>query len=213
MRSVIRKLAIAAALFLAAAGAPRPARATGYLDHWHPYQTYWAIAWQAAVPVLDLNQGFVGAPSWVGGAIAVRVGVLPRVAVGVAGDWNWFTDTVPFGVVERPDYTITGPSYRRLATYSVLGTLHWYMTQTAVQPYVGVGVGAVWFDTRVQSVDVKDSSAGVALAVAPEAGILFTIVPRFGFYASGTYHWTQATLYGVKNAQWVGAQLGAAYYF
>jgi opacity protein-like surface antigen len=115
--------------------------------------------------------------------------------------------------VERPDYTITGPSYRRLATYSLVGTLHWYLTSGAVQPFVGVGVGAVWFDTRVQSVDVKDSVAGVALAVVPEAGFLFTLVPRFGVYVSGTYHWTQAALYGVKNAQWAGGQVGAAYYF
>jgi len=210
---VTRKLALAAALCLAVAAAPRPARATGYLDHWHPYQTYWAVAWQAAVPVLELDQGFVGAPSWVGGALAIRVGVLPRIAAGVSFDWSWFTDTAPFGLVERPDYTITGPSYRRLATYTLLGTLHWYLSSGTVQPFVGIGVGPVWWDTRVQSVDVKDYAAGVALAVVPEAGLLFNVVPRFGFYVSGTYHWTQAALYGVKNAQWAGGQVGAAYYF
>jgi hypothetical protein len=208
-----RKLALALALALAAGASPRPARATGYLDHWHPYQTYWAVAWQASYPVLSLNETFVSAPSYQGGAIAFRIGILPRLAVGIAGDWSWFDDTVSFGVVERPDYTVTGPSYRRVSMSTVTGTLHWYPFQAGVQPYLGVGVGVVWFDTRVQSVDVKEFTNGSALAVVPELGVLFTVVPRFGFFVSGTYHWTQAALYGVKDAQWVSAQLGAAYYF
>jgi hypothetical protein len=213
MRAVTRKLALAAALCLSASGAPRAARADGYLDPWHPYQTYWSIAWQAGFPVLELNEALVGAPSWIGGAVAVRVGVLQRLAVGVAGNWNWFTDTSPFGTVQRPDYTVTGPSYRRVSFGTVMGTVHWYATKGSVQPYVGVGVGAVWFDALVQSVDVKDYSAGAAFAVAPEAGLLFTVVPRFGFFLSGSYTWSQAEVFGVKNAQWIGAQVGAAYYF
>jgi len=205
---LLRSLA-AAALLLACSSA----RADAYLDDWHPHQTYWSVGWEAGFPMGTLQKDWVNTPGWLGGAFDVRVGVVGRLSVGVAGSWNWFSQTFPQVTVVQPQVTVTGPVYRRLSAFTLRATTHYYLTQTAVQPYVGVGVGLVWADSFRQSSNLKDGSTMTALAVGPEVGILFNVVPRVALYVMGRYEFTLADFATVKHAQWIAAQAGLAWYF
>jgi hypothetical protein len=207
------RLAAVLAVALALLG-PRPAAAKGYLDDWHPYQTYWAVGWSAAVPVTALRAGFISDTGWLGGGADIRIGVAGRLAVGVSGTWTWLDQTFPSLTLEQPpSLTFTGPVYRRLSATTALATAHYYLGSGNVQPFVGVGVGGVWFSTLVQVVNRPQSSYTSGLAVAGELGLLFTVAQQLGIYLSGRYQLNLATIDGLANPQWVSGQAGVAYYF
>jgi hypothetical protein len=201
-------LALAATLLVA-----RPAHAEAFLDDWHPYQTYWAVGWSAAVPVTSLRSNFISNTGVLGGGFDIRIGVVGRLAVGVNGTWNWFDQTISSLTVQQGQLTFTGPVYRRLGAFTALATVHYYFTQSAVQPFVGVGLGGVWFSTLQQTVDRPQNTSTSGLAVAPEVGFLFSVAQRLGLYLSGRYQFNLTTIPGVKNPQWACGQAGLAYYF
>ena len=134
------RVAAVLAVALALLGA-RPAAAKGYLDDWHPYQTYWAVGWSAAVPVTALRAGFIS------DRLARGRRRHPhrrgrRLALGVSGTWTWLDQTFPSLSLEQPpSLTFTGPVYRRLSATTVLATAHYYLTKGDVQPFVGGGSG------------------------------------------------------------------------
>jgi hypothetical protein len=201
-------VAIAAAMALA-----RPARANGYLDDWHPYQTYWAVNYDAAFPLGSLQDSWQTNPGWLGGGFDIRVGVLQRLAVGFDGTWNFFDQTFQSLTIQQPGYTFTGPVYRRLSSFTALGTVHWYVTQTTVQPFVGVGVGGAWLSANQSIVNQTTGYSTSGVAVVPEVGFLFSLGPRFGMLLSGRYQIVFTTFGQVRNPSWASAQAGFAYYY
>ena len=209
MRATFLRM-LAAALLLLAGGT---ARADAYLDDWHPNQTYWSVGWEAGFPMGSLRSDWISNPAWLGGAFDIRVGVVGRLSVGVAGSWSWFSQTYPQLTVEKPPLTLTGPVYRRVSAFTLRATTHYYLTQTAIQPYVGVGVGVVWMSTFRQSATLKDEGSTSALAVSPEVGILFNLVPRVALYVVGRYEFTLADFATVTRSQWIAAQAGLAWFF
>jgi hypothetical protein len=193
--------------------AARPARAAAYLDDWHPYQTYWAVGWSAAVPMTSLRSSYISDTGWLGGGFDIRIGVVGRLAVGFSGTWNWFDQTFSSLAIHQPDLDFTGPVYRSLGAFTGLATFHYYFTQTTVQPYVGVGVGGVWLTPLQQTVNRPQTSSTSGLAVAPEVGFLFNVAQRLGLYVSGRYQLNLTTIPGVTNPSWACGQAGLAYYF
>jgi opacity protein-like surface antigen len=201
-------------LALAALGVPAaPARADGFLDAWHPNQTYWAIGWEVAIPTNSLRADWVNMTSFAGGQLEVRVGVMERLSVGIATSFNWFEQNFSQVTTVYPEYTVTGPVYRRLGAFTARGTVHYYLTSTRLQPFVGVGVGGIWTQTRIQTADRVQNAYSSYLAVDPEAGFLLSTSQSFAFYLLGRYQWTTASFYQVKDAQWVGVQIGMAWIF
>jgi len=191
----------------------RPASAAVYLDDWHPYQTYWAVEWSAAVPVTGLRANFVSDTGWLNGGFAVRVGTVQRLAVGVAGYWNSFDQTYPLLTIENGNFTFTGPVYRRLSAFTALATFHYYLTQTTLQPFIGIGAGGVWTSSLQQFANRPDTTYANGFVVMGEAGLLLTVVQQLGLYVSGRYQLNLATFGGSTNPQWASGQLGVAYYF
>jgi hypothetical protein len=212
MIRTLSRAAAVVALTVALLGA-RPAVARGYLDDWHPYQTYWAVGWSAAVPVTSFRAGYISDTGWLGGGTDLRIGVAGRLAVGVSGTWNWFDQTFPGLTLEQPDLVFTGPVYRRLSAFTALATAHYYLTSGNVQPFVGVGVGGIWISTLQQVVNRPQDGNTSGFAVASEIGILFTVADRLGLYLSGRYQFNLTTIQGVTNPQWASGQAGLAYYF
>ncbi len=207
-----RRLVALAAAAIALATAS-PARATGYLDDWHPYQTYWAVGWDCAVPVLGMRSDFISNPAWLGGTFDVQIGVTGRLAVGVNGTWNWFDQTFPNLTVQGSSFTFTGPVYRRVSNFTALATARYYLTSGAVQPWVGVGAGGTWVSTLQQVVNIPVGSSNSGFAFAGELGVLFTVAERLGLYLAGRYQYNLTTLPGVANPQWASGIIGVAYYY
>jgi opacity protein-like surface antigen len=208
LRRMIRASALLA--LLCALVVARPARAAGYLDDWHPYQTYWGVGWSVPVPITAMRASYIDNPGWLGGTFDLRIGVVGRLALGVSANWNWFDQVFPFTTVQSGDFTFTGPLYRRLSAFTCLGTAHYYLTRGAVQPYLGVGAGGIWTSTLQQVVNLQQGGSNSGFAFAGEAGILFTVAERLGLYLSGRYQYNLTTLDGVRNPQWVAGQTGIA---
>jgi len=188
------------------------ARADGYLDEFHPYQTYWAAGWALGVPTAALRSQWVDAPGVQGADVAARVGVLGRLAVGIAGSWDWFDRSYPPATIETPDFTFTGPVYRRISATTAKLTVHYYLTKSSIQPFLGVGVGIAWLSFKRQASLLDQTEGATCLTVAPEAGLLFTVAPRIGLSLAGRYTWTQGEVFGVKNPSWVNVIFGLAYF-
>jgi hypothetical protein len=180
------------------------ARADGFLDAWHPHQSYWSVGWEVGIPVNGLRAGWVNRTSPAGGQLEVRVGLMERLSVGIAGNYNWFDQNFS---------TATGSVYRRFSAFALRGTAHYYLTSTALQPFVGVGVGCIWTATRRQTADLTQDASSSYLAVDPEVGFLLSTSDSFAFYVLGRYQWTAATFYEVKDAQWIGVQIGMGWFF
>ena len=212
MTGPIRRAAGLVVLSIVTLGAS-PARASGYLDDWHPYQTYWAVGWSVPVPVTGMRTNLIDHPGWLSGGFDIRVGVAGRLALGVNGTWNWFDQTFPTKTIERGDFTFTGPVYRRLSSFTLLATAHYYFTRGAVQPYAGLGIGGIWATSLQQIVNLPDASSTSGLSFTGEAGVLFSVAERLGLYLSGRYQLNLTTVQGVSNPQWVSGQAGLAYYF
>lgn len=201
-------LALAAVLLVA-----RPARAEAYLDDWHPYQTCWAVGWNVAIPATSLRSSFISNPGWLGGSFDFRVGVAGRLAVGASATSSFFDQVFPSMTIDQADFTFTGPVYRRLSAFTALATVHYYLTQTAVQPYLGVGLGGVWVGSKQQIVNRTTTFYTSGLAVVPEFGFLLNVAPRLGLFLSARYQLNLTTFAGVTNPQWVSGLAGLAYYY
>jgi len=212
LRRALAPIAVAAAL-LGAALAPSPARAGAYLDEWHPHQTFWSVGYEAGFPVGSLKKNWVSNPGWIGGGFDLRFGVVGRLSVGAAGTWNWFSQTYQNYSVQGPNSLITGTIYRRLGAFTLRANVHYYLTATAIQPYVGLGIGGVWTSSRLQVVNVPQFTDVAAWTAGPEFGVLFNVAPRFALYLLGRYEFTLASWSSVEHAQWIGAQAGFAFYY
>ncbi len=179
------------------------ARADGYLDEWHPHTSFWSLGWEVGIPVQSLRASWVDQPSPAGGQLEVRVGVVPHVSVGLATNYNWFDQG-------SADDTA---GYRRFSAFALRGTVHWYVTSSALQPFVGIGVGPAWTVTSYQGPLAGKTWGACYLAVDPEVGLLLSTSDAFAFYLLGRYQWTGASFGEVRNAQWVGVQLGMGWFF
>jgi len=180
------------------------ARADGFLDAWHPHQSFWSVGWEVGIPVNGLRTDWVNRASPAGGQLEVRVGLMEHLSVGIAGNFNWFDQNFS---------TVTGSVYRRLSAFALRGTAHYYLTSSALQPFVGMGVGCVWTATRRQAAAIQQNTYSSYLAVDPEVGFLLSTSDSFAFYVLGRYQWTAASFYDVKDAQWVGVQIGMGWFF
>ena len=51
-----------------------PARGASYLDDWHPYQTYWAVGWNVAVPLGSFRTDWQTTPAgWAAASTSASV--------------------------------------------------------------------------------------------------------------------------------------------
>ena len=133
--------------------------------------------------------------------------------MGVALNYNWFDQNFSQVTTELPEFTVTGPVYRRLGAFTASGTVHYYLTSSQLQPFIGLGVGVVWTQTQIQAADQVRNSYSSYLAVNPEAGLLLNTSDSFAIYLLARYQATAASFYQVKNAQWIGLQIGMGWIF
>jgi hypothetical protein len=209
--NTLRRILLLASLLSGAVAGP-VARADGYLDDFHPYQTYWAAGWAVGIPTSTLRSQWVDSTGVQGADVAARVGVLGRLAVGIAGSWDWFDKSYSSTTVQTPDFTFTGPLYRRMSATTAKFTVHYYLTKGSFQPFVGAGIGLAWLSFKRQASQLDQTESATCLTVSPEFGLLYTIVPRIGLSVTGRYTWTQAEVYGVRNPSWVNVIFGIAYF-
>ena len=206
----MRRLAARAAAILLAL-APGLARADSYLESPYRLTTLVSLTWEVGVPLQDLRS-YVDEPSYRGGQLEVRFGLARHLSVGLATSWNWFAQNFAQKSLSYPNATVTAAVYDRVQLITLRGTLHWYLLDGPVQPYLGLGAGGAWHSTFQAVADLSDSSHGFDFTADPNLGILFTIGPGLAVHLAARYQFTLAKFRGVERAQWLGASLGLAVY-
>jgi hypothetical protein len=193
-------LALLAALLPAAA-----TRADGYL--YSPYATQRTMItadWEYAIPVFSLRSQLIQANSPAGIGLGVRTGIAERLSVGFDFTWNNFQDTYSSG--EHATFiALTG-----------MATLHYYLGRSEVQPYVGLGAGAMYRRSSWESGPVQ---AGFGFCASPQFGVLFTVTRGIALNVLARYVFTTGSFdvdgdgaWRVKYPQWIGLQAGVALY-
>jgi outer membrane protein W len=119
-----------------------------------------------------------------GGGITVQYYVKPRFAVGLTT--RYFTDSRSFG---------TGSYSTEYQTKALLvsGQIDYFLTQTRLQPYIGVEAGL--YKTR-ETYSVNGSPRKVSspfardtyFGYAPKAGLQYALTPTFGLKVDAGYH-------------------------
>jgi hypothetical protein len=197
--------------FLFASGAAFAQEGT-YQEGFHPKMGLAMLSWEVAAPVGSLHD-WEGNVTPSGGEFEVRSCVAKQLSVGAATTWNWFNQNINSLTETQGNVTFTGPIYRRMNSFSLRATGHYYFTENAFQPYAGVGIGGVWTSTYQQSINVARSTNGFWFGLDPEIGALYRVSPGLALDLMVRYQWTTAKFSTVNDAAWFGFQIGLASMF
>jgi hypothetical protein len=182
-----------------------PVRADGYLPNPYEHRTFLTTAgWELSVPVLDLRSNFINATSTTGVGLGMRFGLATQLSAGADLAWNRFQQSSALGDTLRMD------------AISLRGTVHYYFTGSAFQPYAGIGVGGLY---REAVLNTGPTQTGFGLCGGPELGLLLTVDRGLALNVQARYVFTTASFdvngnpnWHVKFPSWVGVQVGLAAY-
>lgn len=201
MDTRVRGILLVAALALLPGS---PARADGYLESASYHSTLFTVGWDAAAPIGKLRTGFIDRRSYTGLGLGLRFGQRPQLSVGGDFTWNRFSQASPDGGGDRT-----------LDAFTARLTLHRYFTTSAVQPYIGGGIGGVW---REAGVGGASYASGIGACIAPEIGLLLTFGRGIALDIAARYELTTANVeftnppVSAKFPQWIGVHVGFGVY-
>lgn len=192
-------LTAALALFATAAGAE------GYSASRYTHRPMLLqVGWEYALPLGQLRSSFLdtGTPAGIEGEL--RATLTTQLSAGVALSWKRFQQTHASG----------DPA--RLAAFAARGTLHYYLTRTSFQPYLGIGIGGLY---REAVLGGRPTQTGFGFCADPQVGMLITLDQGFALNLVVRYELTTASLDvsgqpypPVRYPQWLGFQVGLAFY-
>lgn len=191
-----------------AAGA---ARADGFQQTRYRRDTLLAVGWEVAVPSRQLRD-YVRDPGYRGLQLEVRQGIGRSISLGLATSWSWLAQTDPSHAIPFEDATVTGPVYQRARFATLRATAHWYPARGEVQPYLGIGAGALSWETYRMLGASAEKRSGWAPALDPQLGLLWTLSRGAAVHLQARYQYSTARFLGVRDASWLGFELGLAAY-
>jgi outer membrane protein W len=143
--------------------------------------------------------------------------VSKKMTVGVMFGWNTYYQKVARAAyAPSEEFAVTSESYRYVNATPMKAFVNYFlMRKTALQTYVGMGVGGVYMTQHAafDTIDFRDSQWG--FLVAPEAGLFYRFADHFAVHAAVSYQvstnafkFGQLDLHGTKN---VVATVGITY--
>jgi hypothetical protein len=171
--------------------APTRAESTGFGPE---FPMLFVADWEGAKPFGDLNDKVTDELSLVGVAGEARLMVWKRFSLGAAVAWNRFTK---------------GDDDVRVDAVSPRLTAHVHLSLSRVQPYVGVGAGAVYTNSRSRAVAPTETWG---FCVDPQLGVLVTLVPELALDLHVRYEFTTVSLGTAHDLQWLSVGAGFAFY-
>ena len=197
MKTMIRVAVIGALL---AAGT---ARAQSF-ETYRPRQSLFLINYEMSSALGKFND-FIGETSWRGMSFESRSMVKERISAGIGFNFNRFEETKSDVTVSRGSRsTLSGPVYQYADQLAIKGLVHGYLTEGALKPYLGVGIGGVWSYAYQQSADFSQADDGFDFIVSPEVGITWTAAhgaSSVGLNLAFRYNYTTADFLSVTDAQ------------
>ncbi len=206
------KTMIARAVVIGTLLAAGTANAQWY-ETYRPHQSMYLFNYEVSNAVGSFSDKFIDATSWRGFGFEGRSMVRDNVSVGLGFDFNRYSKTE--SMLTQPlsgGGTISGPVYRYADQFAMKALFHGYLGgQSALRPYLGLGIGGVWSYAFAQTADIGASDSGFDFILSPEVGLTLTAAKgasSAGLNVALRYNYTTADFAKVKDAQSLQVILG-----
>lgn len=172
----------------------------------------WNFTWDIGFPVGSTSD-FISQPSLRGFAIEGRGYVTDRILIGGRGAWNVFYENFGWVTEQSDNITINGFKRRYMNAIPLMVTGHYEFGRGSVLPYVGIGLGTYYIETRDFLGIYYIREKAWHFGMYPEIGV---VIP-FGGGGTGVninakYNYAAKT--GDTNAQsWISLGIGLSYIF
>ena len=174
----------------------------------------WSFQWAIGFPVGETND-FLDQTSFRGFGIDGRGYVTDRLTVGGRAAWQTFYKDYGFvtNTNTEENYAISGFQRKYINAIPLTVNTHYYFGYGAVLPYVGIGIGAYYIETRDYLGIYYLREKAWHFGLAPEVGV---VIP-FGDSNTGVnfavkYQYAAATK-ETSAVSWVELDIGIAYVF
>jgi outer membrane protein W len=173
----------------------------------------WNFQWDMGFGMGDTKTFVDGAPSFRGASIEGRSYVTDNITLGGRVSWNTFYKN--FGRVTRTQgtTTLTGYNKRYINDIPILFTGHYYFNSATVMPYIGLGIGTYYIETRDQMGIYYIEDKAWHFGLAPEVGV---VVPFGNSNTGATVNFRYNTAFKTKDTSaqsWLGISVGISYLF
>lgn len=172
----------------------------------------WAFQWAIGFPVGETND-FLDQTSFRGFGIDGRGYVTDRLTVGGRAAWQTFYKDYGFVTNDQESYTISGNQRKYINAIPLTVNTHYYFGSGLALPYVGVGVGAYYIESRNYMGIYYVQEKAWHFGLAPEVGV---VVPfgnsNTGINVALKYQYAAKTK-DTQAVSWVELDIGIAYVF
>ncbi len=172
----------------------------------------WNFDWNMGFSMGE-TKDFIENPSFRGFSIEGRGFVTDKITVGGIGAWNVFYEDFGNVVLEDGDTKLWGYKRRYLNVMPLMVTAHYYFAQNSIQPYIGLGLGTYYIESRdfmgIYYLQGKDWHFGVA----PEIGL---VIPFSNSNTGANIGFKYNYGFKTKNNpaySWLGINVGISYLF
>jgi hypothetical protein len=172
----------------------------------------WNFTWDIGFPV-GTTSDFISATSFRGFAIEGRGYVTDRFLVGGRAAWNVFYEKPGWVTRDLGNATITGFNRKYLNAIPLMITGHYEFGSGMVLPYVGVGLGTYYMESRdyLGIYYVRDNTWHFGMY--PEVGV---VIPfgnsNSGFNVNAKYNYAFKTSDSPEYS-WISLGVGISYIF
>ncbi len=172
----------------------------------------WNFDWNIGFPMGD-TKDFIEKPSFRGFSVEGRGFVTDNITVGGIGAWSTFYENLGEVTLSNEETKLYGYKRRYLNVMPLMVTSHYYFAQNSIQPYIGVGIGTYFIESRdfmgIYYIQGKDWHFGVA----PEVGVILPFSSsNTGVNINFKYNMAAKTK-DQPSYSWFGVNVGISYLF
>ena len=172
----------------------------------------WNFQWAIGFPVGETND-FISQTSFRGFGLEGRGYVTDKLTVGGRGAWHTFYKDYGFVTNDMGNSTISGYQRKYINAIPLTVNTHYYFGYGAVLPYIGVGIGAYFIETRNYMGVYYVQEKAWHFGVAPEVGVVIPFGNSNTGLNFGLKYQYAAKTKDTQAVSWVELDVGISYVF
>lgn len=173
------------------------------------------INYRMSAPLGD-SHDFISNMSFRGMSADYHYYISEHFAVGLTLGWNTYYKHYDYKtghfLMRDEKVTITGDQFRYLNVIPIMASFRYQLTKgdAAVLPYIGIGIGTNWAETRLEIGDLVAKEKGWQFAFAPEIGMVIPFCEHVGMNVAAQYQYSVKAS-GLPTLQDLGIKVGLAF--
>lgn len=175
------------------------------------------LDYNMSVPLGD-SHDFVSKMSFRGFSLDYHQFVTEHWGFGLKFGWNTYYKHLDYTtgnfLLGGKDVTITGDQFRYLNVAPLMASVRYQFTKDDAffLPYVALGIGTNWAETRLEIGDLVAQEKGWQFAFAPEVGVIIPFCEWVGMHVGAQYHYSAKTS-RLPALQDISFKVGLAFHF